>query len=152
MQCELCGKETNLFKAVIEGTELKVCKECAGFGEIIGKIRPPVKEKKKKAVKEKEESPEIVQVMVPDYAKKVKTAREGLGLKQEGLAKKINEKESVIHKIETGHYEPNITLARKLERFLKIKLVEEQQIEKTEKKRKDLAAEGFTIGDIIKLK
>lgn len=147
----MCGKETNLFKAVIEGTELKVCNGCTKFGKIIKKIKPAVKEKKKKEIKE-EEGPEIVQVIVHDYAKKVKLARETLRMKQEELAKKINEKESVIHKIETSHYEPNLKIAKKLELFLKIKIVEEQEIEKTNKPRKSSSDKGFTIGDIIKLK
>ncbi len=152
MHCELCGKETGLFKAVVEGTELKVCKECAKFGKIIRSIGPPVNEKKKKQEIEIEEEPEIIDAIVPDYAEKVKKARESSGLKQEGLAKRINEKESVIHKVETGHYEPNIALAKKLERFLKINLVEEQKIEKEKKPKTAVSGSGFTIGDMINLK
>jgi len=148
----MCGKETSLFKAIVEGTELKVCDKCAKFGKIVERIRPAAKPKRKKDEKEEEEGPETVQVIVPDYSKKVKLARESLGLKQEELAKRINEKESIIHKVETGHYEPNIMLAKKLERFLKIKLVEEHQLEKTKAQKKVAAAEGFTIGDVIKLK
>ncbi len=152
MQCDMCGRETGLFRAVIEDSELKVCKECARFGKIIRKIMPAAKQRRKTEEKEEEEVPEIIQAIVPDYPQIVKKARESRGLKQEELAKKINEKESVVHKVETGHYEPNIMLAKKLERFLKIKIVEEQQIEKAKNQRKTASAEGFTIGDIIKLK
>ena len=152
MNCDMCGKDTQLLKAIIEGTELKVCKDCSKFGKVIGKIAEPVKEKKKKYVEEKEAEPEIVDGIVPDYASKVKNARESMGMKQEELAKKLNEKESVIHKIETGHYEPNLTLARKLEKFLKISLVESYEIEK-EKNAKKASPEGhLTIGDLIKIK
>lgn len=147
----MCGNETELFRAVIEGTELRVCKNCAGFGKVLQKIRVPAKEKKKKQEELSEEEPEVIQVIVPDYAKKVKQARESLGLKQEELAKKLNEKESIIHKVETGHYKPNLMLAQKLEHFLKIKLVEEYTAEKTEKK-ESTSSEGLTIGDLIKLK
>ena len=151
MHCEMCGKDTSLFKTVIEGTELKVCGECGRFGKVIGRIKKEPKIKKKKKEIEEEEQPEIVQIIAPDYPKKVKQARESLGLKQEELAKKLNEKESIIHKIETGHYEPNINLARKLEKFLKIKLVEEEKIEK-EKGMEKSSSEALTIGDLIKLK
>jgi len=147
----MCGRDTILFKAVIEGTELKVCRECGRFGKIKGSIREEPKEKKKKKEIEEEEQPEIVQVIAPDYAQKVKSARESLGLKQEELARKLNEKESIIHKVETGHYEPNINLARKIEKFLRIKLVEEEKVEK-EKGGKKSSSEALTIGDIIKLK
>ena len=34
MICEICGKESEFTKAIfIEGTQLKVCKECSRFGE-----------------------------------------------------------------------------------------------------------------------
>jgi len=148
----MCGKETELFVAAIEGTELKVCQSCAKFGKIKARIRPAEAPKKKKQVEAEEEEPEIIQTISSDYALKVKNARESLRLKQEELAKKINEKESVIHKVETGHYEPNIALAKKLERFLKIKLVEEEEIKK-EKQKKDSKISGpLTIGDILKTK
>jgi putative transcription factor len=148
----MCGKETNLFKTVIEGTELRVCKDCSKFGKIIGRIAEPVKEKKKKHIEEEREEPEIVEEIVPDYASKVKSSRESRGLKQEELAKKLSEKESVIHKIETGHYEPNLVLAKKLERFLKITLIESHEIEKPEKSKKATADGPLTIGDMIKIK
>ncbi len=147
----MCGKETNLFKTVVEGTELRVCKDCSKFGRVVEKIAEPVKGKKKKHIEEEREEPEIVEAIVPDYASKVKNARESLGLKQEELAKKLSEKESVIHKIETGHYEPNLMLARKLERFLKITLVEQQEIKK-EGNAKVSPAGPLTIGDLIKIK
>ena len=152
MHCEMCGAETSLFKALIEGTELKVCSNCAKFGKIKGKVRQPETSKKAKKEIKEEEEPEVIETIVPGYSGRVKKARESAGLKQEELAKKLNEKESIIHKIETGHYEPDIALAKKLERFFKIALVEEQKVEKQEKQKTAFSAEGFTIGDIIKLR
>ena len=148
----MCGKETQLLKTIVEGTELKVCQNCSKFGKVIGKIAEPVIEKKKKIIEEKEEAPEMVQGIVPDYPAKVKNARESAGMKQEELAKKLNEKESVIHKIETGHYEPNLALARKLEKFLKIVLVESYELEKEKNAKKAAPGGPLTIGDMIKIK
>jgi len=151
MHCEMCGKKTELFKAIVEGTELKICDGCSKFGKITSRVKENFKKTKKKIEIEQEELPEIIQIISSDYSNKVKSSRESLGLKQEELAKKLNEKESIIHKIETGHFEPNISLARKLEKFLKIKLVEEEKIEK-EKSVKINSSEGLTIGDILKIK
>ena len=148
----MCGKETSLFRAVIEGTQLKVCGGCGKFGRVIDQIRAPEKENKKKIEKQVEEELERIDTIVPDYPKKVKDARESLGLKQEALAQKINEKESVIHKIETGHYEPNLALAKKIEKFLNITLIEEQEIEKAKDKVMPSSSGSLTIGDLIKLK
>ena len=151
MQCDLCGSEEELFLAEIEGTKLNVCKNCSRFGKIIGKTKTEGTQKIKRtekimAVPEKE----IVQIITKDYSNLIKEKRESLGLKQKELAKKIAEKESVIHKVESGHVEPSISLARKLEKTLGIRLIEEEKVEKvTKEKTKD---SGITIGDLFKSK
>lgn len=57
-----------------------------------------------------------------DYSKTIKNAREVLGITQEELGRKINEKPSVISHLEVGSMKPNDLLAKKLEHFLKIEL------------------------------
>ncbi|HZW54773.1 MAG TPA: multiprotein bridging factor aMBF1 [Nitrososphaerales archaeon] len=68
-------------------------------------------------------------VLREDYSKVIKNARELLGITQEELGHKINEKPSVISHLETGRMKPDDALARKLEHFLKIQLFipEEQE-------------------------
>ena len=63
---------------------------------------------------------------------------------------KINEKESVISKLETGHLSPTFELAKKLEDFLEIELVKEYNEMKTLSKRPTNG--NLTIGDIIEIK
>lgn len=145
----MCGKESELFKTEIEGTVLNVCSGCGKFGKILGRIKT-IEGKKKEKVREKEPIEELLELIVPDYSERIKKKREQLGLKQEEFAKKISEKESIIHHIESGKFTPGIELAKKLERFLKIKLVE-QHIESA-KKEAASKAESVTIGDVIKLK
>ena len=150
MPCDLCGAEEELFLAEVEGTNLNVCKNCSKFGKVIEKTRMnkiPQKTEKVKTAPDKER----VQVIVDNYSSLIKKKRESLGLKQKELAKKIAEKESVIHKIESGHIEPNINLARKLEKDLSIRLIEEEKVEKMaiKPKTKDLTV---TIGDMLKPK
>jgi len=149
----MCGKEDRLFKTEIEGTELNVCKVCSRYGKIIAPVRVEVKEEKKpkKVIeKVKEIKKDVTFAIVDDYANIIKKAREKLGIKQEDFAKKISEKESLVHKIETGHFEPSIGLAMKIERFLKIKLIE--QYEESHINKKEVESDGFTIGDILKTK
>ncbi|MBW2979519.1 TIGR00270 family protein [Candidatus Woesearchaeota archaeon] len=132
MQCDLCGATKNLVRAKIEGTELIVCQECAKFGTILG----PIKTKQEKVKKRKEKksttkqtikpsTEEEILIINPNYPTIIKKAREKLGLKQSEFAKLIREKESVVHKLETGELEPSIKLAKKLEHILKIKLIEQ---------------------------
>jgi len=152
MQCDLCGTKTeNLFRVIVEGTELNVCKDCAKYGKIIEKKSIKVIEEKKEYVKKfVEPEKDIIQVIVPDFAQRIKKKREFLKLKQKEFAKKISEKESLIHNIETGSFKPSISLARKLEKSLKIKLVEEYEEEHTKGSRTE--SDAFTIGDLIQVK
>lgn len=146
----MCGAKTKLFRTVIEGTEMNVCRDCSKFGKVIGELKE--KETPKKSERAKRDAPdvEILHVIVEDYAQKIKNAREKLGLKQKEFAKKLNEKVSLIHKIETGSFEPNISLARKLEKFLNIDLLE--QYEEAHKKGVQSKSDELTIGDFIRIK
>ncbi len=150
--CDMCGKEA-VYRALVEGAEVNVCEGCSRYGKIIEKVRVKKEPKIRKigfVKKEKRAEPEITQIIVPNYAQLIRTTREKKGLKQEELAKAVSEKESLIHSLEVGKYEPSIKIAKKLERFLKIKLIEEPE----EKGDIPLAkkGEGFTIGDIINVR
>ena len=153
MICDLCGAKTELlFKTSIENSELNVCKACSVFGKVISEVRIEEAKPKKAREEAQMQSPEkeLIFVITADYAEKIKKKREELGLKQEDFAKIINEKQALVHKMETGHFEPNIDLARKLERFLKIKLIE--QYEETHDKAAREKTGTFTIGDFTKVK
>jgi len=147
----MCGKETDLYSTIIEGTELNVCGNCAKFGKVLREVKKPgpIKKKKEKII-EIQEEPQIVQVIVEDFAKKIRKAREKLGLKQKDFAKKISERASLLHNFETGKIEPTLKMAQKLEKLLKIKLIEE--IEEKPEKLQKAKSEELTIGDFIKVK
>ena len=72
-------------------------------------------------------------------------------LKQEELARRLAEKESVIHHIESGNFVPSLALARKLEKCLGITLVEIPQLER-EKQHINFRDDALTIGDLLKKK
>lgn len=145
MICELCGKEAELVKAIVEETELNVCRSCAKFGKVIKK---PVFVEKPRPAKIPET--EITEVIVPDYAERIRAAREKRNLKQKDFAKLISEKESLVHNLEIGRQKLSIDLARKLEKILKVKLVE--QYEEAEESKTRGNSEGFTIGDFVRFK
>ena len=151
INCDMCGRDTQLFKADIEGTILNVCGDCSRFGKIIETLRRERTEIfKKKEVKQEKPKEEIILSIVGDYGDIIKKKREELGISQEDFAKKINEKISLIHKIEVNQLEPNIELANKIEKFLHIHLIEQQELQKgsSDNKKRDF----FTIGDFIKVK
>ena len=117
MNCEMCGKETELYTASIEGATMKVCPNCAGHGKVLQRPKPVPKKTKRKiaAPVPAEPAVEVVAAVVDDYAKLIKDARSKTGMTQKDFAKKINEKESLLHKMETGGFKPSIPLAKKLE-------------------------------------
>ena len=139
----------------IEGIELNTCQECSQFGTVLTK---PVesgtaKQQPKQVAKQQRPFPveePVTQVIVADYALLIKKSREARGLTQEEFAKKINEKISLVHNLESGRFKPSIELARKLEHFLRIRLIEEYDEKKDHSaKRRD---DGLTIGDVIQFK
>ena len=151
INCDLCGKsDENLFRTLIENVELNVCSECSKFGKALAPIKRYTPKEQHRMMQKSEEKEEKIELIVENYAEIIKNKREAMGLSQKDFAKKINEKESTIHHIETGTLEPSLSLTKKLESILGIKLVEEHE-EKHEliKKSKE---EGFTFGDFIKVK
>jgi uncharacterized protein (TIGR00270 family) len=152
MNCEMCGTESNLINSLVEGVELKVCKNCSAFGKSIKRpIRrlPPSSSPSSRPIFQKKPDKEIVQVIIDDFSKIIKDKREKMGLKQKELAKYLAERESLIHKMESGSITPSIDLARKLERQLSIKLIEEQEVKSQNLK---INSAKLTIGDMIKQK
>ncbi len=64
--------------------------------------------------------------MVDDYGLLIRKAREERRWSQEELAKSINEKASIIGKIETAKITPNLLITRKLEHVLDLSLLREE--------------------------
>ena len=95
---------------------------------------------------------ELEYEVVEDYNIRIRKARENLGLTRELLAQELGEKESVIRRIEEGRLVPTIDMARKLERILKIKLLEPAESISYEKYVKRGRNMVLTLGDIVVIK
>ncbi len=149
INCDLCGKvEESLSRALIEGVELNVCSNCTKFGKVLAPAkRPAPKTPEARIQKQVEEKEEKIELLVEGYADIIKKRRESIGLAQKDFAKKVNEKESLIHHIETGTFVPSLYIAKKLEKALGVRLIEEYE-EKPETGRKN-KSEGMTLGDFI---
>ena len=147
--CEMCGKERELVDAIVEGASVQVCLECSKHGNVIA-INQPVVDKKIEKAQEMESRPEYVDVIVNDYADRIKRARERKKLKQEDLAQALAEKESVIQSLEAGGLKPTFKLAKKLSVFLGIDLIESVYASRKAEKNIDFANKGVTIGDLLK--
>ncbi|MEM3617021.1 MAG: helix-turn-helix domain-containing protein, partial [Candidatus Bathyarchaeia archaeon] len=90
--------------------------------------------------------------LVDDYDVKVRQAREKLGLTHEELGKKINEKVSVLKKVETRKIKPDDKLAAKLEHALRIRLLvpaSQEKVPTTVVSKKP--SRSLTLGDLVQL-
>src|SRR2546428_4105837 len=86
--------------------------------------------------------------LADDFPQRIRAAREARGWKQADLGMKINERVTVIAKLESGTMIPNDALIRRLERALEIKLKEKLPTVTT---KKAAAREGLTLGDLMDL-
>lgn len=90
--------------------------------------------------------------LVDGFEAKIRQAREKLGLTHEELGKRINEKVSLLRKIETGKMKPDNKLASRLEHALKVKLIVPATEEKVpQTKMAKQANRELTLGDLIQL-
>jgi len=158
--CELCGAEVPRTKNVaIEGTVLAVCPSCAKFGDEVTtpvvrrSTMPPIiaerLEARKRRLTPRDVYAEAGEMeLVEDFPQRIRAAREARGWKQADLGAKINEKASVIAKLESGAMDPPDELVRKIERELGIRLKEKVQPVAV---KKQSASGTLTLGDLIKM-
>lgn len=161
MICELCGAGAPRTKNVaIEGTVLAVCPTCVRFGDEVmtptvrRSAMPPAIADRLEARRRRLTPRDVYaqageEELADDFALRIRRARETRGWKQADLGAKINERVSVIAKLESGSMTPGDSLIRKLERELGIRLKEKVQ---TVAAKKRLPASGLTLGDLIKMK
>ncbi len=166
--CELCGNEVGkVVRARVENATMLLGPECMRFGKLVEtptrrnqivsstsksyktvSISPAAGSLKPKTAKKDEPDPlsEGAGELARDYSKRILGARTAMGLNQEELAAKLNEKRSVIRELESGKLTPSDALVRKLEKQLKIKLIENAKFDyklPAAKKRE------LTLGDFL---
>lgn len=103
---------------------MKVCNTCAKFGTPTPSQGPATPPMVKLSVTRPRPSPsppvEDDLELKRDFRLVMRQAREKMGLSQEELGRKINEKPSVIRLLESGKLKPDDVLATKIAHFLKI--------------------------------
>jgi putative transcription factor len=90
--------------------------------------------------------------VVQDYDDRIRTARESQGLTQEELAKQLNEKASLIRKLERGDVLPSDSVQRKLERALGLDLTMGGSGDDDAEWSGGSSTGGTTLGDVVKRK
>ena len=127
----------------MEDTILEVCEDCLKYGELIESKPVRIAKIKEIPIVKEEEI-----VIIDNYGKKIIEAREKINLTREEFAKTINEKESVIKRVENEEMEPDDKLTEKIEKFLDIKL----RVPYEKKKLETKPSKGkLTVGDVLEV-
>jgi len=159
--CEICGRiiEGPSHKVIIEGVKFIVCNECSKLKSTqtlsdkksVPKILPKTVHRN---VSKSRSSLIIDYELVNGYGKIIRKTREKLGLTHEKVGEKINEKASVIKKVENEELFPTKGLALKLERFLGIRLLKpiDQLLPKDIENIAPTSKYDRTLGDIVVIK
>ncbi|MGA7847255.1 MAG: multiprotein-bridging factor 1 family protein [Thermoplasmata archaeon] len=140
MICEMCGKDVDSLTAVkVESSVLQLCADCAKFGQAVTPPTlpsPPVRGGyseyteargpaafRPRRTEERDvfsDMPELE--LSPDWAQRIRHQRERLGWTPEEFGKRLNEKKSLVLKVESGNFRPPDATLRKIEHLLKIRL------------------------------
>ena len=89
--------------------------------------------------------------LAQDYDERIRDAREETGMSQADLAKQLNEKASLIRKLEHGDILPSDDVQRKLEGALDITLSAGTS-DADEEWESGSSSGGYTLGDVVKRK
>ena len=174
-QCEMCGaSQASLTTTKVEGAELELCDSCTDFGTEVRTESTTTSASKystssssgkasgssgssgsggSKSTSSSQRRRDMFDDMdeiATDYDDRVRDAREDANLTQEELANQLNEKASLIRKIERGDMLPSDSVQKKLERALDISLVEGIDVDDDEWS-SDTSG-GMTLGDVVKRK
>jgi putative transcription factor len=164
LRCEVCGRHISgkPYKAIIERARLVVCSDCAKLGSISWELKAPEKPvtrakasrpvtPKPKAAVKPQSSLEPTLELTEDFGTCIRQAREARGLTHENLGRRINEKVSVLKKLESQKMTPDLKLVEKLQYALKIKLLIPVKKEKLPKGFLTASpTKAITLGDLIK--
>ena len=172
VQCEMCGAETGSPKTIkVEGAELDVCDDCADFGTEV-KTQQSSSTSTKYSTSSSSSSSSSGQSsgssgsssssrrsdmfddmdeLAQDYDDRIRKARESRSLSQSELASELNEKASLIRKLERGDSLPSDRVQSKLEKFLEINLDMGSDSDE-DKDWSSGSATETTLGDVVKRK
>ena len=172
-QCEMCGaSKSSLTTVKVEGAELELCDECKDFGTEVRTESSSSSSSKystssssgksssssasssssSSSTQRRRDMFDTMDEIATDYDQRVREARESRGQSQQELAGELNEKTSLIRKIERGDVLPSDSVRKKLERELGISLVEGSGSDDDESEWSSGSSTTTTLGDVVKRK
>lgn len=157
MYCEICGRpiEGEPIPVEVDKAVLYVCRSCAAqYGKRATQQQPQAVAQKKPAPRPKPAAPRpppLEVELVENFGAVIRRARENLGLSREALAAMLGVKETVLRRIEAGQLQPDLALAKRLERALGVRLLVEAAEEGVAKSGGKVER-GLTLGEVAEIR
>ncbi|MDG6929510.1 MAG: TIGR00270 family protein [Nitrososphaerota archaeon] len=133
-RCEVCGGASiEPVRVEIDGATMLVCARCSKLGKPAKQpVSVPAPKNRPAGIssvyrRQATAIPEDGPAVREDFAEVIRNARESMNLTQEQFGMKLNEKSSVVAKLESGKLKPNVQLAKKLEHTIRVRLFEEPE-------------------------
>ncbi|MHC3438313.1 multiprotein bridging factor aMBF1 [Natrialbaceae archaeon A-gly3] len=177
VQCEMCGAETSSPKTIkVEGAKLDVCSNCTDFGTEVKTTSSSSSSTKYSTSssgsgsggstsssggsssssggsRRRSDMFDDMDEIATDYDDRIRRARENEGLSQSELANKLNEKASLIRKLERGDTLPSDQVQSKLESHLGVNLTGGSGGGDEDAEWEGGSSSGsYTLGDVVKRK
>lgn len=165
-QCEMCGADKpSLTTTKVEGAELELCDDCTEFGTEVRQTESSSTSTKYSTSSSgssgdssgssgsSDSSPrhdmfDEMDTVASDYDDRIRSAREDRGMSQEDLADELNEKRSLIRKLERGDVLPSDEVQQKLESAFDISLTEGGGADDSEWSSD--SSGSVTLGDVVR--
>ncbi|HLY77386.1 MAG TPA: multiprotein-bridging factor 1 family protein [Thermoplasmata archaeon] len=140
MICEMCGNDVDTLTPVrVEGSVLQLCAGCGKFGQAVAPPVGPTTSSRRndpefaeprgprafrpRRTEERDVFSDMPEMeLAPDWFHRIRHQRELLGWSPEEFGKRLNEKKSLVLKVESGNFRPPDATLRKIERLLKLRL------------------------------
>jgi putative transcription factor len=148
-ECELCGAPTkSVYVVNVEDVELRVCAKCAEGKKVIKtqSYGSNVVRKPSSRPRREEDQP-----LVENYGKVMHDARDRMQLPLKVLAEMLNEKETLLARVEQQSTLPTIELTKKLEKALSIRLIDSNSDTDTDTSSGSRKS-GATLGEFVNKK
>lgn len=155
MFCEICGREIGgePIPVEVDKAVLYVCRSCATRYGKRAIAQPTPQRRQQLQPRPKQPVSRVIRnvELVDNFGELIKKSRENLGLSREALAAMLGVKETVLRRIESGQLQPDVALARKLEKALGIKLLVES-LEESGARGGSAIERSLTLGEVAEIR
>ena len=169
--CDICGRETQVFRYRIEGAEVIACSSCGKHGTLIEDKSqssskdqtfkgpyPKLKIDQKSSSKPKTQSqqnfsgPKGEKILIEHYGRVITSTREKMGITRQELAKSLFIRETLLTKIEAEIIRPADEVIKKIEKALNISLFEESNEVSSQYTNQQTSSRSMTLGDFATIR